>query len=324
MTPAVQTPRPAVSVIMPAHDSAAYIADAIRSALAQTIASLEVVVVDDGSADDTAEFVAEAARHDSRVRLIRQPARGVAAARNMGIAESRGRFLALLDSDDVWEPTFLEEQLRILDARAEIDIVSVNAWNLGGPHDGHPLKPRTGAPHEITLVDMVRVEDSVPYMTVFRRRVIDLTGGFDEGLRRSEDYDLWLRAAQRGARILFNPVPQALYRRRADSLSANQALITVLSKLRQLALRPEEQDLVERQLAHFTRERLLAEAKAALTKRDYREAARRFRELGHCAETWYAKTLAACGRWFPRLVSLAWTAKIGLVTTRRVWRTTSW
>src|SRR5262245_39908172 len=99
---------PNVSVVIPSYNSAAYLPAAIDSVLAQTARDLEVIVVDDGSTDDTPDVVA---RYGPPVRGIRQANAGVAAARNRGIAEARGRYIAFLDADDTWEPVKLERQL---------------------------------------------------------------------------------------------------------------------------------------------------------------------------------------------------------------------
>lgn len=317
------TTSPAVSIITPAFNSADYIDETLRSALTQTFPDFELLVVDDGSTDETPSIVEEAAHIDPRVRLIRQDRGGVSAARNRGMAQARGEILALLDSDDVWAPSFLQEQIALLQAHPDFDIASANALNAGGPLDGQPLKPAGGAPHEITLIDMIRAENAVSIMTVFRHRVTDLTGGFDESLRRSEDYDFWLRAVQAGARVLFNPSPLGWYRRRSDSNSANERsqlahVVTVLQRLRSSRLDyPGEVREIDRQIARFTTERILMDAKAALSSADYPEAARRFSELSDSADTVYGKTLAQLGRRFPRFVAWAWTAKTGFRMARQ-------
>src|SRR5262245_9882120 len=117
---------PRVSVIMPAYNVEPFVAEAARSVLAQTFRDLELVVVDDGSTDGTADVVAAIAATEPRVRLVRQPNRGLAGARNTAMRMARGDIFALLDSDDLWEPEFLGEQVAILDARPSIDIVTGN------------------------------------------------------------------------------------------------------------------------------------------------------------------------------------------------------
>ena len=103
---------PLVSVIVPAYNAASTVQQTLRSVLAQTCAHIEVIVVDDGSTDDTAMAVAEIAAQDARVRLERRPQCGVAGARNHAIRCASGEFIAPMDADDLWHPTKLERQLQ--------------------------------------------------------------------------------------------------------------------------------------------------------------------------------------------------------------------
>src|SRR5215204_696893 len=103
-----------VSVIMPAYNAGRYIAESVRSVQAQTFGGWELVVVDDGSADDTGEVVRRFAAADARVRYVRRPNGGQAAARNTGLAEARAPFVAFLDADDLWLPEKLEAQLAVM------------------------------------------------------------------------------------------------------------------------------------------------------------------------------------------------------------------
>ena len=107
-----------VSVVMPAYNVAAYIGAAIDSVKAQTVADWELLVVDDGSTDATYETVRRLAAGDARIRLLQKSNGGISTARNMALAVSRGDFIAILDSDDIWEPTYLAEQLAVFDAAA--------------------------------------------------------------------------------------------------------------------------------------------------------------------------------------------------------------
>jgi glycosyltransferase involved in cell wall biosynthesis len=106
--------RPVVSVVIPAFNAARYLGEALDSVFGQTLTDLELVVVDDGSTDETPQVVQG---YGSRVRYVRQPNAGVASARNRGVAESSGRYVAFLDADDVWLPGKLERQLEALAAR---------------------------------------------------------------------------------------------------------------------------------------------------------------------------------------------------------------
>src|SRR5215203_4763031 len=133
---------PTVSVIMPAYNVERYLSEAIDSVLAQTYSDFELVIVDDGSTDGS-RAVAEGYRaaHPDRIVVVSQENRGLAGARNTALRVASGRVFALLDSDDGWAPTFLEAQMRWLDAHPDVAIVSGNGFNRGGMEDGLPTRP---------------------------------------------------------------------------------------------------------------------------------------------------------------------------------------
>ena len=269
---------PFVSVIMPAYNVEPYIAEALRSALAQTFADLEVIVVDDGSTDRTADVVERIGAADGRVRLVRQANRGLAGARNTGLRMARGAMFALLDSDDVWEPEFLDAQLAILQARPDVDIVTGNGWKLGGPRHGALARPCPDSRPDPDLASILGDEFAVFIMSVFRRRVYEVVGCFDEVLRTNEDYDFWLRAAVSGFRFARNDRPLGHYRVRGDSLSANEmrmlrGIQLVYATIRPLiAGRTRELAILDAQMERFHTEWLKAEARQALETSDFRAA----------------------------------------------------
>ena len=269
---------PTVSIIMPAYNVEPYIGDAVQSALAQTFTDFELIVVDDGSKDGTAGVVKALARQDSRIQLVQQPNRGLAGARNSALRASRGEFLALLDSDDLWEPTFLKEQLAILDARQDVDIVTGNGWYLGGAKHGQTARPYPDTRPAPDLTSIVGDEWAVFIMSVFRRHLYTIIGAFDERLRSNEDYDFWLRAAVAGFRFVRNDKPLGHYRVRSDSLSASdirmlRGILHVYTKLRPIiADRPTEMAILQRQIARFESELLTAEARLALEIADFKAA----------------------------------------------------
>lgn len=300
---------PAVSVIMPAYNVERYVEEALRSALTQTFPDLEVLVVDDGSTDRTADVVRPIAAVDSRVRLIQQENRGLAGARNTALRAARAPLLALLDSDDVWLPEFLEQQVTILRSRPEVDIVTGNGRCLGGPHDGRLARPCPDPRPVPDLASIIGDERSVFIMSVFRRRVYDTIGPFDETMRTNEDYDFWLRAAMAGFRFARNDTPLGLYRVRVDSLSANdlrmlRGILRVYEKLRpKLADRPRELDILDLQLERFKTEWLAAEARAALEAANFDGAREHLRAL-HARRGGATLAIARLmARWAPGLLA---------------------
>jgi len=183
---------PLVSVIVPTHDRLPMLHDAIDSVLAQTYRDFEIIVVDDGSDDGTAEKIA--ARYGSAVRVVAQARRGVAAARNLGVQYSRGAYLAFLDSDDMWRPRKLEIQMGFMQTEARSRICQTEEiWIRNGVRVNPKKKHRkpSGDVFRPSL-ELCLVSPSAALMT---RELFERTGGFDESFPVCEDYDLWLRIA---------------------------------------------------------------------------------------------------------------------------------
>lgn len=183
-----------VSVIIPTHNRRDFVREAIASVLAQTYQNFEIIVVDDGSDDDTRAVVEEFSRAYPVVQYVFQSNHGVSAARNYGVALSGGQFLAFLDSDDVWQPAKLETQIAFFAAHPEAAICHTEEiWLRNGvrvnPHHKH--RKASGdifaRSLELCLVS--------PSAVMLRRTLFDQMGGFDPDLRACEDYDLWLRIA---------------------------------------------------------------------------------------------------------------------------------
>jgi glycosyltransferase involved in cell wall biosynthesis len=276
---------PAVSVVMPAYNVDRYLAEAIESVLAQTYTDYELIIVDDGSTDESRP-VAERYRaiHPDRITVVSQENRGLAGARNTAIRASSGRVIALLDSDDGWAPGFLEAQVRLLQAYPEVAIVTGNAYNRGGLWDGRPVCPVPDPRPLPDLVSILRDETAVFVMSVFRREVVDRIGPFDEQLRTNEDYDYWIRAALAGFRFMRNPEPLAFYRRHGQSLSADEVrmltgILRVYRKAQPSCPPGEAAEAVAHQIAQFETRLLSAETRAALARGDVEMARARIREL---------------------------------------------
>lgn len=198
-----------VSVIVPVYNGAAFVTDAIDSALAQTHTDVEVIAIDDGSTDDTP---AALARFGARIRVHRQSNRGLAAARNRGLELSTGGLVALLDADDVWEAAFLEHAVARL-ATAEASMVGVfSGWVLADPSGRTLPHTRTIRRGTLTVRDFLRRCPFPPSTVVVRRAAVRAAGDFDESLRATEDWDLWLRLTGSGG--TFGALDQCLCRYR--------------------------------------------------------------------------------------------------------------
>lgn len=199
---------PLVSVVVPTHDRAGIVGRAVQSALAQTVEDLEVLVVDDGSTDGTPSVLAELAACDTRVRPIRlDRPRGAPAARNRGIDEAVGRFVAFLDDDDEWLPHKLERQLAVMDQDPSLVLVSCHHALVDDRGREHPYRgPTSCTAAQLRWADFLGGSS----LGVVRRAAFP--GGlprFDPELRTCQDWDYWVRCADAGPVAV---VPEVLCR----------------------------------------------------------------------------------------------------------------
>jgi GT2 family glycosyltransferase len=230
---------PRVSVIVPCFDSAPYVAETIASVMGQSFPDWQAVVVDDGSRDGSADVAAATARGDDRVRVVRQPNRGVSAARNAGFARTdrRSEYLLFLDADDCLEPWMLETMTSHLDGRPEVGMAYCRPSFID--EAGRPLDTTTQAwtpryaPSRRWLVELSPDEPETPFVSIFclagivpslaviRRSTYERTPGWDEAFgQHYEDTDLFLHLALIGA-VHF--VPSALVRHRRHPTQSTAA-----------------------------------------------------------------------------------------------------
>ncbi len=212
---------PEVSVIIPTYNAAAYLPDALQSALAQTVLDLEVLVVDDGSTDETATLMRT---YGPPVRYLPQPNGGVAAARNRGIAESRGRYVAFLDADDVWLPHKLERQLAALAGRqgfrACCTAYRVVAADLAPLRMQHSLRSNPTLEHLLTIGNVI----GTPSTVLAERALFLEQGGFDPALSQCADWEMWLRLAAVTS-FLYLDEPLIQYRQHGANMSRQVPLL---------------------------------------------------------------------------------------------------
>ncbi|HTV75606.1 MAG TPA: glycosyltransferase family A protein, partial [Candidatus Baltobacteraceae bacterium] len=247
---------PLVSVIMPVWNGATFLAESLCSLQAQTYAHFEVIIVDDGSTDDTPAIARRFCEADSRFTFTQQTHAGVSTARNTALARSRGEFFAFLDADDVWSPEKLARQIELFAEGPRINAVFTNFYMWDGQHDldiwYRPDKPLPEGDVSRRLVFNVgHVCAASMSVAVIRRELFHEAGFFDTELSIGEDWDLLLRMAECGLRVRVTREPLARYRRWKGN-ATNQKLkmvesnVQVLQKNLQKTRRPELRPLYKR------------------------------------------------------------------------------
>jgi glycosyltransferase involved in cell wall biosynthesis len=202
---------PRISVIMPAYNSAGFIRRGVASVWSQTRTVDELIVVDDGSTDETASVVQQC---DPRTKIVRQSNGGPGAARNRGVRESTGEWLAFIDADDAWRPNKIERQVEALGPEMDVAFCYVV----------DPL-PCHSPPERVTFDALWKYNCVGMSTAIIRRSLFEEIGGFDEdrAIMGVEDYNLWLRLTARGARFRFVPEQLVEYTPAPGNLSSQYA-----------------------------------------------------------------------------------------------------
>jgi glycosyltransferase involved in cell wall biosynthesis len=235
--------RPVVSIVIPCYNQAHYLSDALHSVLGQTFTDWDVIIVNDGSTDNTAEIVSQFT--DPRIRYIYQENQGLGGARNSGIQAAQGEMIALLDSDDVWEPKYLEEMLDRLNGYSEAAAVYCGIQHINSR--GQPLgKPSVKNVRPEAFHQTIIYEGNwlIPGAVIFRKKLADEVGLFDESLLGVEDTDLWLRLSDRH---VFVGLPKALVRYRLHDTNMSkdpQHMVTGHRRLVEKRYGPPEGDVL--------------------------------------------------------------------------------
>ncbi|WP_372966646.1 glycosyltransferase [Marinobacter sp.] len=211
--------KPRVSVITPTFNRAGYLPIAVESVLAQSFEDFELIVIDDGSTDETPELMKQYLA-DSRVRYFQQPNQGQSVARNRGIAESSGEFICFLDSDNAWVESRLASALQAFEANPQADIVYGDYMVIDA--EGRELGVNRMKRYSGRITPML-IHDNFVSMntTMTRRRCFEEMGGFDSNDRLAEDYGLWLRFS---TQYTFHYLPEVLgfYRVMEDQISTDK------------------------------------------------------------------------------------------------------
>ncbi|MCI0337015.1 MAG: glycosyltransferase family 2 protein [Acidobacteria bacterium] len=299
---------PSVSIIVPAYNVAPYITETLESIFAQTYRDFAAIVINDGSTDDTEARITPFL---DRIIYLKQKNSGLSAARNAGIRRAQGRYLGLLDGDDVWLPGFLERLVGMLEADQKISAVFPNAYFLGSPqYAGRLYQDVFTVSEPVTFDRVLKRECYIFGSLLFRRSVLDEVGMFDEGLQGlgAEDFDLWLRILQCGHRFKFTTEPLVKYRWRHNSLSNNSAgilrcTISVYEKfLAEERTLPAQRELIESRLLNIRAQLNLAHFKDLMRARNYKEAAPQLEQANKYYQSAKLKLMQAALHVAPGLV----------------------
>jgi glycosyltransferase involved in cell wall biosynthesis len=218
-------PDETVAVVVPVHNAARYVDQALLSALNQTYPATEVIVVDDGSTDNSLQIATERSRRDSRIRVLRQSQRGPGAARNLAISEAKSDLIAPLDADDLWHPTKLQRQIEMLrQAGARVGLVYTWFARIDGMGNIRSTGHRPMASGEVFRDCCQSNIVGNGSGALMRKSAILECGGYDESLPGCEDYKLYAAIAER---YLFALVPEHLtgYRQTNENLTSDVGMM---------------------------------------------------------------------------------------------------
>lgn len=210
------------SVIIPLYNKAHYVAKAINSVLSQTFADYELVIVDDGSKDNSAEIAKKTIAEQPQCKLIHHANAGVSVARNNGVVVSQGDYLCFLDADDWWAPTFLEEMTRLIEEFPEAGIYGTNYTIVNETKKKTRVAPiGVDAGFEKGYINYCQVYAKTLAMPLWTgavcvpRTIFDEFGGFPKGIKLGEDFLLWIRIALK-YKVAFLNKPLAYYNQDVD------------------------------------------------------------------------------------------------------------
>lgn len=219
------TSPPLVSIIIPCYNATQFLRDALNSALAQSYAAIEIVVVNDGSTDNFENVIAPY-RENARVKIVAQENRGLSAARNRGIRESRGAYLKFLDADDWLHRDAIAKQIAAFETQPELGFVYCDVQHVdaqGNASDDYSVANTRRLLNGDILPSLLVGGYFTPNTVLVPRRVLDRVGLFDETLTAREDYELWMRIVCEGYAAYFVPEKLAYYRRHSNNMTNDAA-----------------------------------------------------------------------------------------------------
>lgn len=297
-----------ISVVIPAYNAASTIARALDSVLSQRFTDFEILVVNDGS-PDTLELESVLNSYREHVVYHKQENRGAGAARNAGVNNARGQFLAFLDADDYWLPNYLESQLEVLQ-RSGAGAVYCDALFVGSP----ALKDKTYmelapsrsdvTPESLLAVDVGIITSGV----IAAKQAVLAVGGFDETIRRGQDFDLWLRMAQKGFRFACHREVLLHYTVSDSGLSGDavnqlRRRVDLLATIRRRGgLSASEQAALDQNMQECKVRLAVESGKSRLLNRDFDGALLDFSSANKMRHSWKVTAVCWCLRMAPQIL----------------------
>jgi glycosyltransferase involved in cell wall biosynthesis len=323
-----QTPRPnatqhpTVSVLIPAYNAAGRIAATLNSVFSQTLPALEVILINDGS-PDTKVLEEVLQPYVSRIRYFKQANAGPSSARNLGIRQATGQYLAFLDSDDFWFPHHLERQVEIFRNNSQVGLVYANAVHLQQDRPVGLAFDRVPQSGEPTLDALLSERCTVNTSSVVVRRDLLLQAGlFDESMNRCEDFDLWLRLAGAGCRMTYDREIQVCHRLgeglASDPILMKQGRIRAYQKARTGVGRTDtQQAIIDARLAALKLEIETELARRALIAGQYPESLAAVSRANSLARSGKLRLAMLGLRYFPRLLRNAYTIYLRVLASSK-------
>jgi glycosyltransferase involved in cell wall biosynthesis len=223
---------PKVSIVMPSYNRARFIGEAIESVLAQRYEDWELLIIDDGSTDNTATVVESYLKRDRRIAyIVQEQNRGIAYTRNNGVAQSRGCYIAMLDSDDAWaSPEKLGLQVAALDADPGLGIIGT--WQVVVDEKGVATGDRVTFPQSDADIRAMEIHQNVLSQSsvVFRKEAFEKAGGYDACFSVNDDHDLWLKIG-RSYRFAILPRYDLRYRRHPGNITSTRRVAAAKEEL---------------------------------------------------------------------------------------------
>jgi glycosyltransferase involved in cell wall biosynthesis len=310
-----------VAVVVPVY-LAGFLSKALESVMRQSRQPDEVIVVNDGSPDRDA-IAAAVAPYGERITLLEQNNEGAAAARNRGMCATTAEYVALLDADDEWYPNFLQEQVAALDARPDLDLIYCDALITGRTGlAGQRFMESCPSVGDVTLEALLGQRCTVLLSGVVMRRAAALAvGGFDQTIRRGQDFDLWLRMAHHGSHLAYTSPVLVLRRIHEENLSGTlvneqERPLRVLEKaVSTMTLSASESAVAQERIRYLNSSLARESGKEYLRRGDFKRARQEFLRARRAGFSWKISAALLGLRVAPHLMRRLYLRRVATMTS---------